>query len=128
MSYRIIKVNGNTLPKLKQAIIVMNLETSAHSTKTGEYGSGAYWKRDRLIGGYLVYHNSKVIGWGALFEDDDEAHLFIHRNHRRQGLGTKIVKRFQKEHPDKVFCPWNRRVQGFFNKRQAHYVRRYLDF
>jgi GNAT superfamily N-acetyltransferase len=128
MSYRIVKVTERTIPKLREAVIEMNLETTAHTKKRGEYGSGAYWKREWLIGGYLVYHNSKVIGWGALFEDDDEAHLFIHRNHRRQGLGTKIVKRFQKEHPDKVFCPWNRRVQGFFNKRNVHYVRRYLEW
>ncbi len=124
--YRIVKVDTKNLHKLKDAILRMNLETNAHRLRNCDIGSGSKYKVDKAIGGYLVYHQGDVVGWGAHFNRDQEAHIFTHRTHRRHGIGTRLVERFKKDHPNLLFCPWHRRVQGFFNKRGVNYSHTYL--
>jgi len=124
--YRIVKVDDKNLPKLKDAIKRMNLETTAHSLKRNNPGSGSKYKAHKAIGGYLAYYQGEIVGWGAHFEKDCEAHVFTHRLHRRRGIGTRLVERFKKHHPYLMFCPWHRRVQGFFNKRGGNYSYAYL--
>lgn len=124
--YKIVKVDKRHLPKLKDAIKRMNLETNAHRLRNSDIGSGSKYKAHKTIGGYLVYHQGEVVGWGAYFDKDCEAHIFTHRSHRRRGIGTRLVERFKKDHPYLLFCPWHRRVQGFFNKRGVNYSYAYL--
>jgi GNAT superfamily N-acetyltransferase len=124
--YRIVKVDSRNLHKLKIAVQKMNLETNAHRLGIHEHGSGTKYKLDKIIGGYLVYLKGESVGWGAYFKNDLEAHIFTHRLHRRQGIGTGLVERFSKDHPQLMFCPWNRVVQGFFNKRGVKYSKLYL--
>ena len=126
--YRIVKVDKRHLPKLKNAIKEMNLISDAHSLYRKAGGSGTLERLDSIIGGYLAYHQGEIVGWGAYFKDDPEAHIFTHRLHRRRGIGTRLVERFKNDHPYLLFCPWHRRVQGFFNKRGVNYSRVYLPF
>jgi GNAT superfamily N-acetyltransferase len=126
-NYRIVRVDEKNIHKLRIAIQNMNLETNAHRAGNIVAGcSGAKYKLDKVVGGYLVYFKGNIVGWGAYFKDSLEAHIFTHRIHRRQGVGTRLVERFSKDHPTLKFCPWHRRVQGFFNKRGVEYVGYYL--
>jgi predicted acetyltransferase len=118
---RIVKVKKDDV-RLSNAIEEMNLSTPSHSYTS--YGSGTVRQIEDIDSGYLVYLDKKIIGWGAIF--DSESHIFIHRKYRNRGFGSKLVKRIVKDHPTNKFCPWNRRVQGFFNKRKVTYTKYYL--
>jgi hypothetical protein len=58
--YRIVKVDDKNLPKFKDAIKRMNLETKADSLKSDSSRSGSKYKSHKAIGGYLVYQSGGV--------------------------------------------------------------------
>jgi len=107
--------------KIEAAILDLNLE---QSREVGRNGSGSLenvYDGVPIVGGYLVKHKKKVIGWGVAFDKpyQKQTHIFIDPKHRKNGLGSRLVKRAKKDFPEYRFVPWNQYTTNFYDKLKA---------
>lgn len=104
--------------KIKDAIRKLNLEKSKEAWGSGSLEAIKFGRN--VEGGYLVKHNKEVIGWGVAFDQlgrsAKQTHIYIKKKYRKNGLGTRLVKRAKKDFPEHSFVPWNTYTHQFYSK------------
>ena len=76
---------------------------------------------------YTLKRGRDFIGWGVLWQDTNEFHIYIKPDERRKGFGSKLVEVLLKDGIDAEFCPWNSSSSLFMQKNNCKISPNFID-
>ena len=116
------RVYEATEEQIKTAIESINLfaeygySTSLRMLKNGH----------KMLYGVIAKDKSRIVGWGVVWSGQKEIHLFVHPEYRKNGVGSRIVRRTKRNYKNHKFCPWDEMTKSFFYKRKCNVTNIYL--
>lgn len=105
-NFKIVRVNKEGI---KKAILALNL-----STEEGGYSGSVFSIQScSAAEGLVLLMDNKLAGWLVYFPKSNASHVYVRKDLRRQGLGTRLIRNIEKKYTPRVI-PWDSRSEGFF--------------